>query len=106
MYELPWISATKNRDSYTGRITNIKLNHTKVKDQKILIVDDICDGGGTFCMLADQLYKKGAKEVNLFTTHGIFSKGLKPLYEAQINRIFTVKGVVSEVQGNICYEKI
>jgi len=61
-----------------------------------MIVDDICDGGATFILLAKELYAAGAKEVNLFVTHGIFSKGLIPLYEAGIKRIFTQDGEASE----------
>ena len=46
-----------------------------------LIVDDICDGGGTFIPLAKKLKNAGAKTVTLYVTHGIFSKGLDPLKE-------------------------
>jgi phosphoribosylpyrophosphate synthetase len=62
------------------------------KDKRVLIVDDICDGGKTFELLAKDLYNAGAEEVNLFVTHGLFSKGLIPLKLAGIKRIFTNKG--------------
>jgi ribose-phosphate pyrophosphokinase len=43
-----------------------------------LVVDDICDGGGTFLALAESELSK-AKELNLYVTHGIFSKGTQEL---------------------------
>lgn len=72
-----------------------------LNDKNILIVDDICDGGATFMLLTKDLYKRGAKSINLFVTHGIFSKGLKPLKEAGINRIFTAKGEAVDMGDNI-----
>lgn len=46
----------------------------------VLIVDDICDGGGTFIKTA-QAYKEQYPEIKLglFVTHGIFSKGFSEL---------------------------
>lgn len=50
-----------------------------VKDKNLLIIDDICDGGGTFIQLAEKLKGLGAAKIGLFVTHGIFSKGYKDL---------------------------
>lgn len=47
-----------------------------------LVVDDICDGGGTFLALAGALAGKAPKELNLYVTHGIFSKGKDILLKA------------------------
>ena len=44
-----------------------------------MIVDDICDGGGTFVGLGQALKKRGAGDLCLFVTHGIFSKGFHDL---------------------------
>jgi len=60
----------------------------------------------TFKILAKDLLAKGAKEVNLFVTHGIFSRGLKTLKDAGINRIFAQDGEASEVQGTVVYVKM
>ena len=65
-----------------------------IKDQTILIVDDLCDGGMTFIKSAERLYELEAKEVHLYVSHGIFSKGLKPLTDSGIKRIFTKDGEV------------
>lgn len=97
-----YVYGDKVRDQSTGKIIEYNLVGD-VKDKKILIVDDICDGGMTFKILTENLLQNGAIEVNLFVTHGIFSNGLKTLYESGINRIFTKDGEASEVQQNIVY---
>lgn len=81
----------KVRDQLTGNILSYKLVGD-VAGKNVLIVDDICDGGMTFKMLAKDLLAAGAKEVNLFVTHGIFSKGVRTLLESGIKRVFTQDG--------------
>jgi ribose-phosphate pyrophosphokinase len=61
----------KVRDQLTGNITSYKLVGS-CNNQSILIVDDICDGGMTFKLLTKELLEAGAKEVNLFVSHGIY----------------------------------
>lgn len=88
--------AEKTRDPLTGNITtyNIPATRHEVMFKKILIWDDLCDGGATFIMCAKELYKLGALEVQLFTTHGIYSKGVQVLKDAGIVKIFNRKGEV------------
>lgn len=93
MYGLEYYYATKERNQLTGEITNIDFNGD-CREKKILIVDDICDGGATFKGLAKELYKNGAKEVHLFVSHGLFSKGIEFLREEGIKRIFTKNGEI------------
>lgn len=88
-----FIIGTKDRDQVTGKINGIKLNKP-IEPRTYLIVDDICDGGRTFIELAKLLYAGGAKEVHLYVSHGIFSRGLDVLYDAGIKRIFTRNGEV------------
>lgn len=85
------IYGEKERDQLTGHITHYKLEGDP-KGKRVLIIDDICDGGMTFILLAKELIEKGAKEVNLFVSHGIFSKGIQILKDAGIKRIFTREG--------------
>jgi len=87
----------KQRNPSTGWIESYELIGDP-RDQSVLIVDDIIDGGMTFILLTKQLLKSGAREVNLYVSHGIFSKGFQPLKEVGINRIFTADG---EVNNNI-----
>lgn len=91
-----YICAEKKRDPRTGWITELTIkNQTDdFKERSVLIVDDICDGGATFIMFAKLLYKQGASEVSLYTSHGIYSKGIQVLKDAGITRIFNRKGEV------------
>ncbi len=91
----PKVIGTKERDQQTGYIKKYIIQGNP-DGKKVLMIDDICDGGMTFILMAKELYAQGAKEVNLFVTHGIFSKGIKPLKEAGIKRIFTRKGEIFE----------
>lgn len=104
-FPFPYIYGDKVRDQLTGNITNYTV-HGNVKDKNILIVDDICDGGMTFKLLAKQLLDNGAKEVNLFITHGIFSKGLQTLKDSGIKNVFTKDGEVNSINDELTYRRL
>lgn len=92
-YNLPVIRADKVRDVATGKITGTVVFADDLSGTCCLIVDDICDGGRTFIELAKVLKAKGAESVVLMVTHGIFSKGLIPIFDSGINRIITTDSV-------------
>jgi ribose-phosphate pyrophosphokinase len=77
-YGKPLVQCLKTREA-DGRINVRVLEH--VADKKCLVVDDICDGGGTFLALASELNGMLPSELNLFVTHGIFSKGKDELLD-------------------------
>lgn len=56
-------------------------DYSKVSPEDlVLIVDDICDGGGTFIQASKALREAGLKsKLGLWVTHGIFSKGVSVL---------------------------
>jgi ribose-phosphate pyrophosphokinase len=68
---------SKKRDSQTGKLSGFQLDEGDVSGRVALIVDDICDGGGTFAGIAKVLREHGAAKVYLCVTHGIFSKGIE-----------------------------
>jgi ribose-phosphate pyrophosphokinase len=88
---LPIIYGEKVRDQLTGNITSYSISG-RPSQMNVLIVDDICDYGRTFTMLAKHLQEGGASEINLFVTHGLFSGGIKVLKDAGINRVFDKNG--------------
>jgi ribose-phosphate pyrophosphokinase len=55
--------------------------------EDFIILDDLCDGGGTFLHLAKKLRERGAKRVFLVVTHAIFSKGTT-VFEGLIDHIY------------------
>lgn len=90
---IPSVSAEKIRDPSTGRVSTGAIQGG-VLDQRVMIVDDICDGGATFIGLAAKLREAGAKDVFLFVSHGLFTRGVKALTDAGISRVFTPKAEV------------
>lgn len=85
------IICQKIRNQSTGEIDGMTYTGDHQIGDVLLIIDDICDGGRTFIEIA-KLLAPEVKEIHLYVTHGIFSKGLAPLREAGIKRIFTHKG--------------
>ncbi len=73
------VEASKSRDVKTGKLTGFKVYDDDLEGSDCLIVDDICDGGGTFIGLAEELKKKNAGKLYLAISHGIFSKGFDEL---------------------------
>ncbi len=62
----------KERDAESGKLTGFTV--PELPHGPVLIVDDICDGGGTFLGIAEKIDKY--RPLGLYTTHGIYSKGV------------------------------
>lgn len=75
------VRADKIRDTLTGQITETKVYDSYLlKGKDVWVCDDICDGGRTFIELSKVILASAqVKSLNLFVTHGIFSKGLEAL---------------------------
>ncbi len=86
---------TKKRDVASGNLTGFALVSGDVKGRDVLIVDDLCDAGGTFIGSAQVLRDAGARSVSLYVTHGIFSKGVENLLSNGIDAIYTTTSFTS-----------
>lgn len=86
--KVPLIVANKVRDLATGKILKYEiLNATNIPDN-VFIVDDICDGGATFLLLAEELKNLNKNvHISLYVTHGIFSKGLDVILD-KIDKVY------------------
>jgi ribose-phosphate pyrophosphokinase len=73
------VECSKSRDVKTGKLSGFKVYEEDLQGMDCLIVDDICDGGGTFVGLAEELKKKNAGKLYLAVSHGIFNKGFDVL---------------------------
>ena len=73
------IECSKKRNVKNGTLEGFAVYADDLKGKDCLIVDDICDGGGTFLGLAKELKKKNVGNLYLAVSHGIFSKGLETL---------------------------
>lgn len=93
----PGIYFEKKRNQETGVIEGLELKNLLNLDlagQDIYMIDDLCDGGGTFIGCAQELKKYNPKSINLVITHGLFTKGLDVLYDAGIDKIFTTNSLL------------
>lgn len=94
---LPIFYGGKTRDESTGRLSGFTLESLPVEGH-YLVVDDICDGGGTFVGLADKIREQGST-ADLYVTHGIFSKGTSELLKAY-NTIYTTDSLAGSERGH------
>lgn len=94
----PSITLNKIRDQLTGELQMKGLVEPDaglfLNGDKVLIVDDLCDGGGTFILATKELQNLGCSDIYLYTSHGIYSKGTQVLFDSGIKRIFNRKGEV------------
>lgn len=88
------IQAWKHRDVSNGAITGFGIE--PIEAGEYLVVDDICDGGGTFNGLASILPE--GVVCDLYVTHGIFSQGLREL-KKNFKRIITTDSVPNYETG-------
>ncbi len=92
------IQCEKKRDVETGKLTGFKAEIDKdMMDYPLVLVDDICDGGGTFLGLAVEL---DSDDLHLVISHGIFSKGFKELAKYYTS-IHTTNSIVDDYGWDI-----
>lgn len=87
------IQCIKERVNDEVKIKVLDVNKIK-SNTKLLVVDDICDGGATFIELAKVL--PSCAKLDLYVTHGIFSKGKDTLL-SYYNEIFCFNNQWREV---------
>lgn len=86
--KVPVFQLEKKRDqSEKGKIVSFSPVNEYPGTKNAIILDDICDGGGTFIQAASCIPRP--TKLFLGITHGIFSKGLVPLWNAGFEGIIT-----------------
>lgn len=81
LFGVPLDTASKARDPSNGYIVMKDVYGEDVKDKVVFIADDIIEGGATVMLLAKLLKERGAKEIHVVVTHGLFTKGFEHLLE-------------------------
>ena len=67
-----------------------------VKSKICILTDDIIDSGGTIVNAADALIKRGAKEVHVYATHGVFSgDAVKKIKNSKIKNLVITDSIDS-----------
>ncbi len=80
-----------------------------VEGKNCLIIDDMCDTGGTICKVADALHANGANEIYACFTHGVLSgRAIENLSASHLKKIIVTntiplceKGEVMKNEGRI-----
>ncbi len=105
---LPIIECGKLRDTATGKIVKSVVHGLGVTvHDRLIMFDDICDGGRTFIELAKELKRVGCRGLELFVSHGIFSQGLEVLtnketpYFGLFDRVYTTKSLKNAITDQI-----
>lgn len=88
----------KHRDLTTGQITSTSYSGPDVSGKRVVMIDDICDGGRTFIELAKVLRANGASEIILYVTHGIFSQGAD-VFDGYIDEVYSTYPWVKNIDG-------
>lgn len=98
---IPIIQCLKKRDTITGRLSGFQVlaEPKQLDNKKCLIIDDICDGGGTFIGLVeelDYLINNFPGDIFLYVTHGVFSQGYDKLLE-NFKKIYTTDSFIPKL---------
>lgn len=101
---------TKSRELSTGRITGMKMLNPEILtgENKLLVLDDICDGGRTFVELYQAF--EAPTHINyecleLAVTHGIFSKGVSVL-TAAYDHVYTTNTLPQQEHSKLTVIKL
>ena len=86
-----FIAAEKVRELSTGKILYYDIvQDTNDTFNELLVLDDLCDGGNTFRLLANSLRNKYPdKKLRIFVTHMVNPKGIETLSEYYDEVYFT-----------------
>lgn len=102
------VVASKDRDPATGRLSNANVPIQDFGGEPVIVVDDLCDGGGTFLNLAKVLKTRNTGPLTLAVTHGLFTKGIEIILD-DFEKIVTTNSVFtysSPKYTNKCVDKV
>ena len=80
--KVPMMTCHKKRDPATGKLSGFGIDNPEVLNEypecnAFFVIDDLCDGGGTFCGIADQLKELRPNfHRTLAITHAVAARGI------------------------------
>lgn len=80
--KVPMMTCHKKRDPATGKLSGFGIDNPEVLNEypecnAFFVIDDLCDGGGTFCGIADQLKElRPDFHRTLAITHAVSARGI------------------------------
>lgn len=90
-YYIPFsVICSKKRNVNTGELLGFEVSEVKsVRNKHLVVIDDLCDGGGTFVGLASKLRELKPKSLSLFVTHMVNSEGIERVSKVYDHVYFT-----------------
>ncbi|MEB3788684.1 MAG: ribose-phosphate pyrophosphokinase [Desulfurococcales archaeon] len=93
----------KKRDRVTGEII-VEPKHLKVKEKKVVIVDDIISTGGTVSKATKLLLDQGAVEVYVMVAHALLAgNALERLEKAGVSKVYATNSLPPKDAGLVEY---
>lgn len=87
------VLCSKVRDTETGKLSGFKIENPEILeefDKPLVVIDDLCDGGGTFAGIAKELRKVAPdRKLCIYVTHMVNPKGIVTLSENYDEVYFT-----------------
>ena len=80
--KVPMMTCHKKRDPATGKLSGFGIDNPEILNEypecnAFFVIDDLCDGGGTFCGIADQLKElRPDFHRTLAITHAVAARGI------------------------------
>lgn len=86
---IDYVICEKERDQESGRIIKHVIPEAAKSYKRILVMDDLCDGGRTFLDIREALEENVPEKLDLLVVHGVFSNGALDKLSPQFNTIYT-----------------
>ncbi|MDD2706292.1 MAG: ribose-phosphate pyrophosphokinase, partial [Acidocella sp.] len=71
----------------------------EVEGRDCIIIDDICDSGGTLCNAAEALLANGANSVSVYVSHGVLSGGAVARIAASPIEMMTITDSIAATEA-------
>lgn len=87
------VRCSKVRDTKTGNLSGFRIENPEIiseSDKPLLVIDDLCDGGGTFAGIAAEIRKVAPdRKMAIYVTHMVNPRGIKTLSDNYDHVAFT-----------------
>jgi len=77
-----------------------------VSGRKCILVDDICDSGGTLCNAAAALKEQGATSVSAYITHGVLSNSAVARVEKSVMDELVICNTIQPDEADLASKKL
>jgi len=82
-----YVICEKRRDQETGNIISHKIPSLPDGVKKVILLDDLCDGGRSFLSISDTLPQDTDIKLDLFVFHGVLSNNALPQLLDKFNKV-------------------